>query len=243
MTNSNTGLTASAFLVAACAFPSAQASQAWGLVPTRGATAPLQNFQSTRRSSSILGFVVRTSQIENTSDASSYPLQQAGDWKLAEIGSVVLKNTSEIHAVQGVLSNPTELSSSLVEILTSIADRKTTDRELAIAEIRSWRLLEEDWDGEGALKPNLQSVLAASNVVCSLPNSVEIPAPMLHSTGRASLLWRSEAHYAHIEFLGSDRVAYYIERGPDKHKGVVGVILDQLPQLLLDLLPNQGIAT
>lgn len=241
MITTGTYLAAKAFLVAACTIPFAPIGSAGAAQTYRGATEPLLALRSTKRSSATCGFEIMTSQGELPSDSNAYTLQQGVAWRLAELTAVVSISPSEIQPIRGVVANPTELSSAVVKLLASVADRATTDKELAIAEIRSWTLLDADWDGEGALLPNPRSLVEASSFVCSLPAKVEMPEPMLHSTGRASLFWRSEGFYAHLEFLGDERVAYYIERGADKHKGVVGVAAGEMSPLLLDLLPSQRV--
>jgi hypothetical protein len=126
-----------------------------------------------------------------------------------------------------------------IEYDFAVIDRETTPLELAIAEIRGWSLLDADWDGDGASAPDAGSLLGASSFVCVLPKGHVTPEPMLHSSGRAGLFWHEPSSYAHLEFLGDGRVAYYIEREEDKHKGVVVISPDEVPPLLLNLLPRE----
>jgi hypothetical protein len=60
---------------------------------------------------------------------------------------------------------------------------------------------------------------------------------MLHVNGHAGLFWRDDALYADLEFLGSGRVAYFIEKNGDKHKGVVNFVAKEMPNLFKALLP------
>lgn len=118
--------------------------------------------------------------------------------------------------------------------------RATTDREHAIAEIRRWRNLQTNWDSEGAAAPVLGSLLDASDFACALESRHLTPEPMLHTSGRAGLYWRTADLYADLEFLGGGRIAFYYEKngssGTDRLKGVVHFDGTNLPGVLEPLL-------
>jgi hypothetical protein len=116
--------------------------------------------------------------------------------------------------------------------------RPTTPREHLIGEFRRWRVLPANWDGERADAPVRESLTAAAAFACLLPESTEtvLPEPMLHASGRAGLFWERTGLYADLEFLPKGRVAYYIERNGDKHKGVVNFNSHQLPTVFATLL-------
>jgi hypothetical protein len=118
-------------------------------------------------------------------------------------------------------------------------DRPTTLREALIAEIRSWNGLAAGWDGHAAASPNADSLAHAASFLCLMSDDDEIqPDVMLHASGRAGLYWRDAKFYADLEFLDGDRVAYYVERGGDKHKGVVTFDSKRLPPVLAALLAS-----
>ena len=113
--------------------------------------------------------------------------------------------------------------------------RDTTPREHAIGELRRWEQLPADWDGEGAAAPNLASLREASKFACLRPADADVE-PMLHASGRAGLYFRTPTLYADIEFFGDGRVAYFIERSGDRHKGVINFDSTTMPAVLATLL-------
>lgn len=115
-------------------------------------------------------------------------------------------------------------------------DRPTTSREKLIGELRRWGLLNENWDGEGAALPVASSLKEAVSFVRLLDEIDALPEPMLHASGHAGLFWKDNGLYADIEFLGDGRVAYYIERQGDKHKGVLNFDSKKMPAVFPALL-------
>jgi hypothetical protein len=117
------------------------------------------------------------------------------------------------------------------------AERETTPREQLIGELRRWRMLTANWDGEGALAADKVSSRAAEAFTDLLPDGL-LPEPMLHAGGRAGLYWKTDDLYADLEFLDGQRIAYYIERAGDKHKGVVNYDAnnEEMPPVLAILL-------
>jgi hypothetical protein len=118
----------------------------------------------------------------------------------------------------------------------SALDRETSEQEHLIAVFRAWEALGSNWDGEGAKVPNITSLRAASAFVCAMGRDNLMPEPMLHDTGRAGLFWQSTSLYADLEFLDSGSIAYYVERGADRHKGVTAFDGRNLPDVFVPLL-------
>jgi hypothetical protein len=116
--------------------------------------------------------------------------------------------------------------------------RETSDQERAIGDLRRYEKLGANWDGEGATAPNIVSLRAASSFVCLMDRDQAMPEPMLHSSGRAGLYWRSDTLYADLEFFEDGRLAYYVEIGSDRHKGVVHPATDKIPRILGQLLQS-----
>ena len=114
--------------------------------------------------------------------------------------------------------------------------RSTTTREQLLGEIRSWALLEADWDGEGAAAPIAICIKNAVSFIRLLPDYISLPEPMLHASGNAGLFWGDGGIYADIEFLHSGRIAYYIEQNGDKHKGAINFDSENLPPIFSVLL-------
>lgn len=143
--------------------------------------------------------------------------------------------------------NGTDRTLTAVPQKTSIADipaltkfgeieRQTTVRERLAGELRSWGLLTEDWDGEGATMPNARSLKEAVSFIGLLDEDSVLPEPMLHASGHAGLFWKDSNLYADIEFLGDGRIAYYIECQGDKHKGVLKFDSQKMPAVFPALL-------
>ena len=116
------------------------------------------------------------------------------------------------------------------------SDRPTTSRERLIGELRSWGLLTANWDGEGAAAPDARSRKEAVSFVRLLGEDDTLPEPMLHASGHAGLFWKDDSLYADLKFLGDGRVAYYIERQRDKHKGVLNFDSKKMPAVFPALL-------
>lgn len=116
------------------------------------------------------------------------------------------------------------------------AERQTSPVERTVGEMRRWTALSDNWDGQGASAPLEQSVKEAVAFVRMLTPGIPLPDPMVHANGRAGLFWQEGQLYADLEFLGDGRMAYYIERNGDKHKGVVHFDLLNLPPVFQTLL-------
>lgn len=113
--------------------------------------------------------------------------------------------------------------------------RKTTSLEELIGEIRGWSLLEANWDGEGASTPLGQSLKEAESFIRFL-GDIALPEPMLLSSGHAALYWNDSGLYADLEFLGDGRIAYFIKRHEDKHKGVLAFDSKEMPAVFPALI-------
>ena len=114
--------------------------------------------------------------------------------------------------------------------------RPTTAIENLVGEFRRWRLFGENWDGEGATAPLMGSLKEAELFVRLLSEEKALPEPMLHGSGHAGLFWNGEELYADLEFLGDSRIAYYIERQGDKHKGVLKFDSQKMPAVFTAVL-------
>ena len=122
------------------------------------------------------------------------------------------------------------------EFESPVFERETSNAEVAVGELRRWATLAENWDGEGASTPDKASLKSASNFVRLLTLAAMDVAPMLNANGRAGLYWNQGDFYADLEFLGDDRIAYFIEKSSDKHKGIVRFESRAVPPVLSTLL-------
>ncbi len=82
------------------------------------------------------------------------------------------------------------------------------------------RNLKENWDGEGAVIPDILSISYAENFVCLLDEDFKFPETMLHDSGRVGLFWNDDSLFADLEFLSDGTIAYYIKKGMQIFKGV-----------------------
>jgi len=114
-------------------------------------------------------------------------------------------------------------------------ERLTTQHEKLIGEIRSWSLFGADWDGEGALAPSAQSIKDAVSFT-RLLSDTSLPESMLLASGHVALYKNENGLYADIEFLGDGRIAYFIKRNGDKHKGVLTFDSQKMPAVFSALL-------
>jgi hypothetical protein len=116
------------------------------------------------------------------------------------------------------------------------SERETSSTERIVGEIRRWNVLLANWDGEDAIVPMRSSLKEAESFVRLLNCKMIMPEPMLNANGRAGLFWKESQIYADLEFLGDGRMAYYIERNGDKHKGVLNFNSEIMPPVFQALL-------
>jgi hypothetical protein len=141
---------------------------------------------------------------------------------------------SAVQSASTIVSNEkfvaaTELSEQL--------ERLTTQHEKLIGEIRSWSLLENNWDGEGAVAPSVLSVKEAVSFTRMLnDDAASLLEPMLLASGHVSLYKNDTNFYADIEFLGDGHIAYFIKRNGDKHKGVLNFDSKKMPPVFQAIL-------
>lgn len=114
--------------------------------------------------------------------------------------------------------------------------RQTSEVEKAIGEIRNYGSFSQNWDGEGANLPSIQSIKDSVSFLRLIADSEQLPQPMLHATGNVSLFWNDDELYADVEFLGQNRVAYFIKRKEDKHKGVISFDSEKMPAVFSALI-------
>ena len=117
-----------------------------------------------------------------------------------------------------------------------VAFRSMTSLENLAGEIRQFKSYEDNWDGEGAAKPNAQSISDVVSFIGLLDDRKVVPESMLLSSGNVALYWNEGGVYADIEFLGDDRIAYFIKNNGDKHKGVLSFDSKTMPSVFTALI-------
>lgn len=118
----------------------------------------------------------------------------------------------------------------------SASSRATTSVEKLIGEIRNWALFDSNWDGEGSAKPSMASIKEVVSFARLLETAAQEPEPMLLASGHTALFWNDGNLYADLEFLGDSRIAYFIKKNGDKHKGVVGFDSENMPAVFQALI-------
>ncbi len=135
-----------------------------------------------------------------------------------------------------------DFASAYQEYFLSAPARETSPTEMVVGELRRWAEFSSNWDGEGASAPVLSSLDDASDFVRLLSSSVPDADPMLNADGRAGLYWNNNGLYADIEFLGDGRIAYFVQRNEDRHKGTLHFDGESVPPVLAALLAFQPTA-
>lgn len=148
------------------------------------------------------------------------------------VSSSIAEYHNEGMGVAGMRSQspPTQVSESYSGV------RGTTDREEIIGQLRSWRMLDSDWDGEGAAAPDIRALRGAENFVRVIAPAMPVPEPMLFASGHAGLYWKREGLYADLEFVDERHITYYVEKHAEKHKGLVEFQGDRMPPFFAALL-------
>jgi hypothetical protein len=88
--------------------------------------------------------------------------------------------------------------------------------DVAVSQLIRLERLEADWDGNGAAKPNADTLKDARFFVRALSPESVIPRATLHADGHAILFVRDSDLYGEIEFLGSSKIGFYVRRGNDE---------------------------
>jgi hypothetical protein len=137
---------------------------------------------------------------------------------------------------QTVRSSSSNIGSVANDEVFDTPVRETTSQELLIGELRHWASFDDNWDGEGASRPSFASIRDAVAFSRLLDANVREPEPMLLASGHAALFWNETGLYADLEFVGNSRVAYFVQKNDDKHKGVMSFDPEKMPALFQTLL-------
>lgn len=156
---------------------------------------------------------------------------------MLEHSACPVKNISSV--APNLLSGLPELTTTALNedvYVTTEPVRTTTASEKIIGEIRQWNLLKANWDGEGASLPSAESIKDSVSFIKLISENATIPEPMLLASGNAGLYLNENNLYVDIEFLGKDRISYFIKRDGDKHKGVLTFDNEKMPAVLQTLI-------
>ena len=121
--------------------------------------------------------------------------------------------------------------------------RQTTPIEIAVSQLREWRHLNENHDGERARAPDMASLIDAESFVRAWLDLSLAPEPMLFANGRAGLFWDERGVYADLEFHGKGRLSYFVkvtggnpDHAPETHRGVMQLHADRAPEIIAQLM-------
>lgn len=93
-----------------------------------------------------------------------------------------------------------------------------------IATINSFAGLRDGWDGEDAVEPPLENVLACLKVARELPQQLPEPRAMISKGGEPSLYWDHAGSYAQLTFESNHTATYFELRATG-----VETFIDSLP--------------
>jgi hypothetical protein len=113
------------------------------------------------------------------------------------------------------------------------------DKILLIDEILHYRLLEDNYDGEGATAPNFNSVSLALDFVNLFTDDIIIPEAMINPNGNIGLFWEVDNLYADLEFYEDDKISYYIKINKDSHRGSLLFERPNFPEIFYLLLSKK----
>lgn len=86
------------------------------------------------------------------------------------------------------------------------------------AEIESYRHLTAGWDGEDSIGPSNEDIEAAKKLIDHLPAGLELPKPMLTSSGELGFYWKADAYYADLIIEEKDLFSLFVRsrKHPDR---------------------------
>lgn len=128
---------------------------------------------------------------------------------LDDISEVVLEeqpvSTSSVMPVflnvkPQTLAQPFSVGASHGDQMNDVAD-----------ELDSYALLENDWDGEGSIAPDLEILLRAKQLLEFVPGGLPFPKPMLSSSGEVGLYWRKGDVFADVVFDDDGSFSLFIK--------------------------------
>lgn len=75
----------------------------------------------------------------------------------------------------------------------------------------SYKLLEDDWDGYGGLKPTYELIEVVRKFIFVLENeSIKAPKLMLSSSNEIGLFWKRENYYFEMNFDNENNFSFFL---------------------------------
>jgi hypothetical protein len=103
-----------------------------------------------------------------------------------------------------------------VSIDNPLPEATKSAADLAVSQLILFEEFGADWDGNGAAKPINETLKDARSFVRSLSAESVIPRATLHADGHAILFVRGTDLHGEIEFLGGNKIGFYVRRGKDE---------------------------
>lgn len=104
--------------------------------------------------------------------------------------------------------------------------------------LNSYKLLENNWDGKGGVKPNNSIIQTTKNFIKILENNnIAEPKLMLSGDNEIALFWNNKSNYIEISITNSKNFSYFCKFS----KGIYGedkVDIKSIPEKLMQVLEN-----
>lgn len=110
-----------------------------------------------------------------------------------------------------------------------------TPADMAIGQLIRMAQFDDDWDGSGAAKPIVSTINDARAFIRALAPESVIPRATLHADGHAILFVREPDVYGEIEFLGNNKIGFYVSRGSDQWSDEITFDGKSLPEGLCQI--------
>ncbi len=116
----------------------------------------------------------------------------------------------------------------------SVRDR----RSLLASELKAYRGLEDNWDGEEGISPARSAIDHALAFIELLPLRARLPRPMVSGDGEVGFYWKTDDCYIDVGFFGDGTISYYGRSGRAEleARGQEPFNRHALPKDLLDVI-------
>lgn len=111
-------------------------------------------------------------------------------------------------------------------------------RSLLASEVKAYRGLKDNWDGEEGISPARRAIDDALAFIELLPLRARLPRPMVSGDGEVGFYWKTDDCYIDVGFFGDGTISYYGRSGPAEleARGQVPFNRHALPKDLLDVI-------
>lgn len=86
-------------------------------------------------------------------------------------------------------------------------------RSVLASEMKAYRGLEDNWDGEEGISPTRSAIDEALAFIELLPLRARLPRPMVSGDGEVGFYWKTDDCYIDVGFFGDGTISYYGRSG------------------------------